>query len=355
MPLFKINDHKKLKPAVSRQSRYIELCGDQKAVSLLQHSIRAVQIDCCFRFANTKWGHIDNASSGVIFIDLTIQQPEDCTLTNALTTITLTPADSKTSKAESEAQKKNETTKGDPISRPVPSSSSLEITEFYGPKAIYGKPREASYSTKYRFQPDISAPFVTIGGVGAEYTKESTDTRRWKFVGWRRGVVCEDDLTFRTRGRNKENSRSTDDTKVEKTRSTHPAAKYRQIFWRLEENQDETQVSRSPTLHTAFAFEHGNKPFFLDVEFEGKLRHRHHRALERLVFPPKKKKANARAKIDAEKLSRGFNEDLKSIALGLDDTMVETNNRSQGKGMYRPQSDQEVRAIDTNADCIGII
>ena len=87
-------------------------------------------------------------------------------------------------------------------------------------------------------------------------------------------------------------------------------------------------------MHTAFAFEHGNKPFLLEVEFEGKLRHRHHRALERLVFPPKKKKVNARAKIDAEKLSRGIHEDLKSIAVGLDEAMFEMNNRSQGKGMY---------------------
>lgn len=337
MPRFKINDHraiKKAKPAVSKQSKYIELCGDRKAVSLLQHNIRAVQIDCCFRFANTKWGHIDNASSGVIFIDLTIQQPEDCRLTNALTTITLTPADSKVSKAESETQNRNKTTKGAPIVQPEPSSSGLEITDFFGPREIYGNPHEASISTKYRFQPDINAPLVTIGGVGVEHTKESTDTRRWKFEGWRRGVVCEEDMTFRTKGWKKHNSRPTDDTKAETIKSAYPAARYRQILWRLEENQHETQVSRSPTFHTAFAFEHGNKPFFLDVEFEGKLRHRHHRALERLVFPPKRKVANARAKIDAEKLSRGINEDLKNIAVNLNETMIERNNRNQGKGEH---------------------
>jgi hypothetical protein len=322
MPIRRIKDHKAIRhatPVASKQSKYIELCGDQKAISLLQHEIRSVQIDCCFRFANTKWGHIDNVCSGVIYIDLTIQQPEDCRLTNALTTITLTPVDSN----ESPTATNSSTT-------PKPSSAGLEITEFFGPRAIYGKAREASYSTKYLIQPEINASVATIGGMGLEHNKESTDTSRWKFEGWRRGVVCEYSTSRTERG--KENLGLTNGAKTETKKSILSAAKYRRILWRLEENQGESQVFRSPTLHTAFAFEHGNKPFFLEVEFEGKLRHRHHRALERLVFPPRRKKANVRAKVDAERWSRGINENLKSLAMGLDETMVEMNNRSQGKG-----------------------
>ena len=335
MPRLRINDHKAVqnaKPVASRQSKYIELCGDEKAISLLQHKIRSVQIDCCFRFANTKWGHIDNTCSGVIYIDLTIQQPEDCRLTSALTTITLTPVDSRTPEAKAKVQRGSKTGESH-TTTPKPSSTGLEITECFGPKGIYGKARETSYSTKYLIQPEINASVATVGGMGLEHKKQSTDTTRWKFEGWRRGVICEDS-TSRTAEWKKNNSRSANDAKTETTKLPLSAAKYRQIFWRLEENQSETQVFRSPTLHTAFAFEHENKPFFLEVEFEGKLRHRHHRALQRLVFPPKMKKANVRARIDAEKLSRGINEDLKSVAMSLDETMVERNNRSQGKGKH---------------------
>jgi len=335
MPILGINGHIPIRnatPVASRQSKYIELCGDQKAFSLLQHKIRRVQIDCCFRFANTKWGHIDNTCSGVIYIDLTIQQPEDCRLTSALRKITLTPVDSKTPEAKAEAQRGNETGESH-TTMPKPSSTGLEITECFSPKAIYGKALDISHTKKYRIQPDINAPFVTIGGVMVEHEKESTDTTRWKFEGWRRAVICQDS-TSRTAEQKKNNLWSANDAKTETTNPTLSGAKYRQILWRLELNQGETQVFRNQTLQTAFAFEHGNKPFFLEVEFEGKLRHRHHRALERLVFPPKRKRANARTRIDAEKLSRGINEDLKSIALSLDETMVETNNKSQGKGKY---------------------
>lgn len=338
MPALRLNNRKVTQsatPVASKHSKYIELCGDQKAVSLLQHEIRSVQIDCCFRFASTKWGHIDHICSGVIYIDLTIQQPEGCRLTSALMTLTLTPIDSETSEAEAEAQRGNRT--GEDLSMnttPKPASSGPEITEFFGPKAIYGKAREVSYSTRYLFQPEVNAGFVSAGGVGVQHIKGSTDTNRWKFEGWRRGVVVGEESTSRKVEQERNNPGSANNAENEPANPDILSAKYRKIMWRLEENQGEAQVFRSPTLHTAFAFEHGNKPFLLEVEFEGKLRHRHHRALERLVFPPKKKKVNARAKIDAEKLSRGIHEDLKSIAVGLDEAMFEMNNRSQGKGMY---------------------
>lgn len=59
------------------------------------------------------------------------------------------------------------------------------------------------------------------------------------------------------------------------------------------------------------------------------------------------KKAKARAWIDAENLSRGINEDLKSLAMSLDETMVEKNNKSQGKSKARNLT----KSIDIKADC----
>ncbi|CRG89771.1 hypothetical protein PISL3812_06810 [Talaromyces islandicus] len=232
---------------------------------------------------------------------------------------------------------------------PKPSPSGLEVTEFFGPKAIYGEANEETYSRKFQFVPEIGASGFTVGGMGVEDNKESAVSTRWKFEGWRMGIVNEE-TTPPTNSAESLGARKANAT----TATQCQPAKYQRVSWRLEENKKEVQVVRNPTLHMAFAFEHENKPFLLELEVEGKLRHRHHRALEKLVFPPRSSKASANARIDAEKLCYGINDDLRTTALGLNDTMIEKNCKSQGIEISGPKQvgvdrEQKVQQISTTS------
>lgn len=259
----------------------------------------------------------------MIYIDITIHQPENCRLASVLATMTLKPFDlallpgagtspvSEPVIATANAQTTGNGS-GDAIqgANPNSSSSHLEVTEFFGPQAIYGEAKDVAYSSKFMFRPEITVPGATIAGIGGERSKYSTETTRWKFEGWRYAVVDPESPA---------NTKATGETAV--TGDSTKAAKYQQIIWKLEENTQEKQVVRNPTLHTAFAFEHDNKPFLLDLEIKGKLRHLHHR----VVFPPRSHTASARAKIEAGKLSDGKEEDLKAVAQSLNKTMTEKN------------------------------
>lgn len=307
-------------PVPSKRSKYIEL-STQKSVSLLQHQIKSIQIDCCFRFSKTQWGHIDNTCAGVIYIDLTIHQPQDCRLASFSATVTLVPIDiiNESGEATTMLSAAGTRTERDLTkSMPKPSPSGLEVTDYFGPKAIYGSSQEAAYSRKFVLQPSIGASGFTLGGMGFENNKDSTISTRWKFEGMKMGVT---------------KKMASADAGNEITPETqNQPAKYQRVSWKLEENKQEAQIFRNPTLHTAFAFEHENKPFLLELEIEGKLRRRR----ELLLIRHRSHRASARAKIDAGKLSDGINQDLSLTARGLDNAMVEQNCRTQGIGELKP-------------------
>ncbi|KAJ5647180.1 hypothetical protein N7490_003552 [Penicillium lividum] len=176
----------------------------------------------------------------------------------------------------------------------------LEVTEYFGPRILTGERRERKISTTATFNPNVGTPIGVTAGVGSlSRNSDVIHASRWKFTGTR--------LAAETLAESK-------------TRSS----RCRQLVWHLEENILEQQVFHHPTVHSAVAFLHDSKPFYLDLRIEAKMHRWRDRIKQSIVYPPRNRKSCTRSLIEPkEKLETG--ESFRKTVLNLEQTMVERN------------------------------
>ncbi|CAI7663426.1 unnamed protein product [Penicillium crustosum] len=156
-------------------------------------------------------------------------------------------------------------------------AKNLEVTEFFGPKILSGEKRERQVSTTLEVNPKVGTGGINIEGGGWSQRSDTSYASRWKFTGSR--FVAEPSSP-----RDALHSRS---------------SQYQQLVWHLDENELDNQAIHHSTVHSAVAFHHDSEPFFLDLQIEVKLHRWHHRLKQRLIYPPRSRKAYTRASIHA--------------------------------------------------------
>ncbi|KAI0451614.1 hypothetical protein F5B21DRAFT_486612 [Xylaria acuta] len=202
--------------------------------SLGSATIGKVFIDCRFLFTKSKWGVMGGQSNqaGIIYLDLTFHEPKGCRLHSATVTVSL----------DDEHRDLHSIQGG--LSPAVLRRHPVQMTDCYGPKSFMGPEKSVYKKESIHFNPNIQA--AGFGASLAEVRKErmSTSSSRWRFSG-------------------------------QLLSSGSSAWKYDALQWELSENDFEKQSTRNNVVHTAFAFHHGSRPFFMKVDVEGKLRGLH--------------------------------------------------------------------------------
>jgi len=213
------------------------------------NNFHKVNVNCRFLFKKSRWGVLgeNKNPAGIIYLDLTFDQPKDCQLHSATVIVTLDDKDEELRAID----------KGLRVSRRSPSDSRcpVNLTECYGPKGFAGPEKTAISKKSLHFTPSAQFGGFGLGGLGFDRESSSKYSSRWKFSG------------------NLQGKNSTDWT-------------YKTLRWELSENDLDTQSTHSNEVHTAFTFEHGGQPFFMRVEIKGKLKKMHARVKDKLMkFP----------------------------------------------------------------------
>ncbi|KAL7652325.1 hypothetical protein ACMYSQ_009618 [Aspergillus niger] len=182
----------------------------------------------------------------------------------------------------------------------IMSDSDLEITEFFGPQTLTGEKRERQVSKTFEAIPKVGTANASFEGIGISRKSQASYASRWKFTG----------------------SRFTEDSDDDSFSLS--SSRYRQLVWHLEENELERQAVHHSIVHTALAFHHDSSPFYLDLQIEVKMQRWHHRVRQRLVCPPRDKKALTRAKIEPVVSATG-DPHFSKLVRNIDQAMVEEN------------------------------
>ena len=235
--------------------RHVDLCETQSSASLCDLKVGKVRIDCCFLMSKMRWGQLDSKASGIMYLDLTFHQPADCKLAQATITMNF------------------HAIQGLRVGNQSKDNSDLEITEYFGPRALSGEKREKQVSTTLETNPKVGNAGAHVEGIGWSKTSEASYSSRWKFTGSRFTI----------------GSSTNDDTR---------GSRYRQLVWHLEENELEQQAVHNSTVHSALAFHHCSEHFYLDLHIEIKMQRWHRRLQQHFVCPPRDRKAYTRARIE---------------------------------------------------------
>ncbi|KAJ5116253.1 hypothetical protein N7456_000601 [Penicillium angulare] len=199
--------------------------------------------------------------AGILYIDLAFSQPNDCCLRSAVVWITLEQYKS--------SSQSTRTARRAPLSRShkIESKQSyvafetessvpknLQFTHYFGPKQLEGKPTQVVTKHTIHLTPEFNVLGNGGGGLGYERERSVVTSSRWMFTGHilpgARGVgESRDQNAFQNMG-------------------------YRTLKWELSEDELQSQPTHSSVIQTACALEHDDKPFFIRVEIEGKLRKR---------------------------------------------------------------------------------
>ncbi|PYI01374.1 hypothetical protein BO78DRAFT_464702 [Aspergillus sclerotiicarbonarius CBS 121057] len=194
--------------------------------SVCHRKLGKVRADCRLRVSQSKWGCLGEASSpaGIVYMDLSFAQPTDCRLSNATVKITLqdTPEPAHAS------------------NRSERESLQLQFTDRYGPKYLSGEPKNVVTKKILHLTPQINVLGCGGGGIGVDSEKSIIQENRWTFTGHMRPAQ-KTDLVYRT------------------------------LKWELRENDPDCQSIHSNMIHTAFAFQHSEKPFVMRIDIKGRL------------------------------------------------------------------------------------
>ncbi|CAI7666155.1 unnamed protein product [Penicillium viridicatum] len=178
----------------------------------------------------------------------------------------------------------------------------LEVTEFFGPRILSGEKRERQVSTTLEVNPKVGTGGINVEGAGWSHRADTSYASRWKFTGSR--FVAEP-------------SSSPD-------ASHSRSSRYQQLVWHLDENELDNQAIHHSTVHSAVAFHHDSEPFYLDLQIEVKLHRWHHRLKQRLIYPPRNRRAYTRASIHATS-NVDLDPNFAELARNLDHAMIDTN------------------------------
>lgn len=264
-------------PGISARKfgRSFECFDTLSSASVGNRELGKVKIDCRFCLSKSKWGVLGNAerSAGILYMDLRFDQPKDCRLSSATVLLTLDH--------EIGAEEKNR--RPEPVS--IRRASSLQMTNYFGPRQLSGEKTTVNKRSIYRLTPEVNVMGNGLGGLGKDVETMQKVTSRWTFTG---------------------------QLQPGKT------AAYRTLKWELSENELDLQSLHSSTIHTGFTFEHDQTPCYLRVEITGKLRRVRDRVRKNLKFPPQRPKNQGETivKIDLGPQHK-FNTRLDSLADGL--------------------------------------
>ncbi|KAJ6442077.1 hypothetical protein O9K51_05629 [Purpureocillium lavendulum] len=237
-------------PRVGRRSGNSVLWWPVDEGCLGSRSIGKVNIDCRLRFSESRWGVLgDSRPAGILYVDLTFDQPRHCKLSSATVLISL-EEDDETADETGGATEHNNVSLG-----------RLRMCDF-GPRLLTGEPTTLDSKTEWSFTPEANVGIGTVGGIGVRREKAISHVSFWVLKG---NML----------------------TAVDKRRKTSGIV-YRTLKWELTENELAWQPMDKSVVHTGFAFEHGLKRFHIKVEIRGKVRGVAGKL--RGVFPPKLKR-----------------------------------------------------------------
>ncbi|KAJ5288706.1 hypothetical protein N7478_001736 [Penicillium angulare] len=244
---------------------------DKKSnISMCSQELGPVHIDCRFRHSKTQLGvlHSPDNRAGILYIDIAFSQPNDCCLRSAVVWITL-------EQYKSGSQSTLRATGRAPLSRshkagskkPYPAidiepaveidsdvPKNLQFTHYFGPKQLEGKPTQMLTKHTMHLTPEFNVLGNGGGGLGYERERSVMSSSRWIFTGH---ILP--------------GSRSAEDRRHE---NNFHSMTYRTLKWELSEDELQPQPTHSSVIQTACALEHDDRPFFIRVEIEGKLRKR---------------------------------------------------------------------------------
>ncbi|GAP88573.1 hypothetical protein SAMD00023353_7000470 [Rosellinia necatrix] len=272
--------------------------------SLGDASLGKIHVDCKFLFKKSKWGTLEERDqAGIIYLDLAFSQPGDCRLKSATVQVTLDDDD-------------------EHLVQQFPSSTSKQPVQIvkYGPRHMTGEPQYERVSKHNRFIPSVEVgPFGGAGGVGRESSKVTVRECRWAF-----------ESHLMTGGRKGGNNNWA----------------YKVLQWQITENELETQSLHSNTVHTAFSFVHGLRPFFMRVEVSGKLESRTsnlgyqiRQKMRKLKFPANQRSAKYATTLINFNRRHKFTTPLDGLVQGLELAM-EHDNMTAPVEVKRPQRPQ---------------
>ena len=222
-----------------------------------------VKVDCKLLLSKTKWGTLGAGSpmfsaevpACIMYMDLTFDQPKDCRLSSATVQITV---DDKATELEdfrkrlARSQKSGSATRKKREEDAWIDARPVQITDWFGPKAITGKERIVRLDKHLRATPDLGFAGLNVGGIGYDRDMIEAQPSRWTFTG---RIIAAGAGPKNRQGRAKGED-----------------FLYRGLRWTLSENDLEPQAAHSPVIHIAFAFVHGGESVLLRIQIEGKLR-----------------------------------------------------------------------------------
>lgn len=144
----------------------------------------------------------------------------------------------------------------------------LQITPYYGPHELTGVPTQITIKENRRFTPEVNVFGQGGGGVGFDHEKSIEQTSRWTFTG-----------TVLSESRSQRINPAFNSSRPRHRHSNPESewAMYRTMKWELNEDDNQPQPQHSSVIHTAFAFEHDMKPFYLVIQIQGKLQRKSER------------------------------------------------------------------------------
>lgn len=198
-------------------------------------SIGKVDIDCKYHWKRAQWGVLGNEKrpAGIVYMDLIFKQPHGYWLDHASVFVTLSEDNS--SYALVGPRRSNLSSRKPALV----SDYAVQITE-HGPRFLTGAKTLRSETKANHFVPTVSAMGFQVGGMGHQSSTSKQRAGRWVFKG----------TVGKPRGRDG----------------------FRTLQWELSENDLDPDQAHSQQYHTAFAFEHSQRPVFMRVEVEGKIR-----------------------------------------------------------------------------------
>lgn len=293
---------------------------DSSISSLGYKELGKVKVDVRFRKEDCMWGVMgeEQNPAGIIYMDLSFDQPKSCYLERAIVTVTL------------EGDRSLRFYNGLRWHRNI-----LHMTDSYGPKYITGQPTTAMGTKSYQLVPDFNLLNVGIGGVDATSEKTIPHTSRWTFTG------------------NLQPERSAENGGVSR------GTAYRTIKWELTEDELAQQSIHSPLIHTAFAFEYSANAFYLHIDIQGNLRKRSQQLKETMrsawKFPGSADKEQGTATtLVAVKNPQQYTRPLDTLAQGLANAMAMKNYEEIGMKVPDPvtASFQEITPETTTANTL---
>jgi hypothetical protein len=265
-------------------------------------------IDCQFLFKQTQWGVIgkDECPAGIFYLNLNFSPPQGCKLKSATVTVTLDDED--LCVAPYRASREHP---------PHKQSSSIQVTNDFGPKQLAGRETLVNRTRVKQFIPEFNVLGYGGGGIGGGSVTSFQQSTRW----WFDGQLIPGDRT----------------------------GVYKSLRWHFIENDFEKQPSHSSRVYTAFTFVHSGKPFLMKVDIDGRLERRDKQLLSKLRFGGVGSKGGnnkAATLVDFANYSN-FQRPLDEIARGLPRAMEMKNFEERPPVVSDPVTDTTFHAVSS--------